>query len=233
MAQSLLTHGQASGLARASTSGPSTRSAVARPARRNRISLAVRAAALADAPQQQKFVRPDPSGRFGRFGGKYVPETLIPALAELELAYKTAQEDPSFQVGGRIDLRKASQAVGGIAMAPIALFKQHGSSEAAWGQRCGRRSANASARRTLHAQAPDAALRACSSRISPRSVGRAQRHPEGLRGPRDASVLCRAPLAALPPVRTWGRAGDPRSSACRTRRAAHRSCTSCGRKHTT
>ena len=45
-----------------------------------------------------KLVRPDASGRFGRFGGKFVPETLIPALAELEVAYKQAQNDPSFQV---------------------------------------------------------------------------------------------------------------------------------------
>ena len=31
--------------------------------------------------------RPDPLGRFGQFGGKYVPETLMPALFELEEAY--------------------------------------------------------------------------------------------------------------------------------------------------
>jgi len=38
------------------------------------------------------------TGRFGRFGGKYVPETLIPALAELEVAYKEAMADPAFHV---------------------------------------------------------------------------------------------------------------------------------------
>ena len=38
-----------------------------------------------------------PSDRFGQFGGKYVPETLIPALDELEDAYATAQADPSFR----------------------------------------------------------------------------------------------------------------------------------------
>ena len=38
-----------------------------------------------------------PSDRFGKFGGKYVPETLIPALDELEDAYATAQADPSFR----------------------------------------------------------------------------------------------------------------------------------------
>src|SRR3982751_4461517 len=36
------------------------------------------------------------SDRFGVFGGRYVPETLIPALDELEAAYATAQKDPEF-----------------------------------------------------------------------------------------------------------------------------------------
>ncbi len=35
--------------------------------------------------------------RFGEFGGKYVPETLIPALEELEQAYATAQSDASYR----------------------------------------------------------------------------------------------------------------------------------------
>ncbi len=35
--------------------------------------------------------------RFGQFGGRYVPETLIPALDELEEAYDTAASDPTFQ----------------------------------------------------------------------------------------------------------------------------------------
>src|SRR4026208_1469030 len=34
--------------------------------------------------------------RFGAFGGRYVPETLIPALDELERAYEEARHDPSF-----------------------------------------------------------------------------------------------------------------------------------------
>ncbi|MEH2094717.1 tryptophan synthase subunit beta [Nostoc sp.] len=40
---------------------------------------------------------PDALGRFGRFGGKYVPETLMPALAELETAYQRYRNDPGFQ----------------------------------------------------------------------------------------------------------------------------------------
>jgi tryptophan synthase beta chain len=35
--------------------------------------------------------------RFGRYGGQYVPETLMPALAELELAWSAAREDPSYR----------------------------------------------------------------------------------------------------------------------------------------
>ena len=35
-------------------------------------------------------------GRYGRFGGQYVPETLMTALKELENAYEDAVSDPSF-----------------------------------------------------------------------------------------------------------------------------------------
>ena len=42
--------------------------------------------------------RPDAQGRYGRFGGKYVPETLVAALAELEEEYNKAMKDPEFQV---------------------------------------------------------------------------------------------------------------------------------------
>ena len=34
--------------------------------------------------------------RFGKYGGRYVPETLIPALDELAAAFSTAMDDPSF-----------------------------------------------------------------------------------------------------------------------------------------
>ncbi len=39
---------------------------------------------------------PDPLGRFGRFGGRYVPETLSAALDQLEQAYAEAVADPAF-----------------------------------------------------------------------------------------------------------------------------------------
>jgi tryptophan synthase beta chain len=40
---------------------------------------------------------PDERGRFGRFGGAFVPETLVPAIREIEAAYYEAQADPEFQ----------------------------------------------------------------------------------------------------------------------------------------
>ena len=39
---------------------------------------------------------PDKMGRFGKFGGKFVPETLMPALDDLENAYLEAKDDPAF-----------------------------------------------------------------------------------------------------------------------------------------
>ncbi|GCE24832.1 tryptophan synthase beta chain 1 [Dictyobacter alpinus] len=44
----------------------------------------------------QHDVYPDERGRFGDFGGKFVPENLMAALAELEVAYKDALQDPVF-----------------------------------------------------------------------------------------------------------------------------------------
>ena len=41
--------------------------------------------------------QPDAQGHFGPFGGRYVPETLMHPLKELEQEYFTAQEDPAFQ----------------------------------------------------------------------------------------------------------------------------------------
>ncbi|MDP5273812.1 tryptophan synthase subunit beta [Chengkuizengella axinellae] len=43
------------------------------------------------------FNVPDEHGRFGKFGGKYVPETLMNALVELEEAYKHYSQDQDFQ----------------------------------------------------------------------------------------------------------------------------------------
>jgi len=40
---------------------------------------------------------PDSSGRFGQFGGRYIPETLTRALDELTAQYAQAEADPAFQ----------------------------------------------------------------------------------------------------------------------------------------
>ena len=40
---------------------------------------------------------PNQRGYFSEFGGKYVPETLMPVIAELEIAYQEAKKDKDFQ----------------------------------------------------------------------------------------------------------------------------------------
>jgi tryptophan synthase beta chain len=65
------------------------------PERQN--SRIVPSAVLTDKPPMLgDIMRPDAAGRFGKFGGKYVPETLIPALQQLEIAYKGAMADPTY-----------------------------------------------------------------------------------------------------------------------------------------
>ena len=41
--------------------------------------------------------QPDASGHFGSFGGRYVAETLMPLILELEKVYKEAKQDPAFE----------------------------------------------------------------------------------------------------------------------------------------
>ncbi len=40
---------------------------------------------------------PDERGRFGIFGGRFVAETLMPLILDLEKAYEDAKADPSFK----------------------------------------------------------------------------------------------------------------------------------------
>jgi tryptophan synthase beta chain len=40
---------------------------------------------------------PGPGGRFGEFGGRFVPESLVPACMELEAAFASAWSDPAFR----------------------------------------------------------------------------------------------------------------------------------------
>ncbi len=46
---------------------------------------------------EKTTVVPDEKGRFGRFGGKFVPETLMNAISELETGFAKAKEDPAFR----------------------------------------------------------------------------------------------------------------------------------------
>jgi tryptophan synthase beta chain len=64
--------------------------------------------------------------RFGRYGGQYVPETLMPALAELEQAWSAAREDPGY----RAELDGLLRDFGGR---PTPLYRARRLSE-----RCGR-----------------------------------------------------------------------------------------------
>jgi len=43
------------------------------------------------------LAEPSSTGRFGEFGGRYVPETLVPACQELERAFRSAWGDPVFR----------------------------------------------------------------------------------------------------------------------------------------
>ena len=47
------------------------------------------------------MIEPDGSGRFGEFGGRFVPETLVPACQELEQGFREAWADPAFR--GELD----------------------------------------------------------------------------------------------------------------------------------
>ena len=43
------------------------------------------------------YQQPNKDGFFGEYGGRFVPETLMTAVLELEQTYRTAKEDPEFQ----------------------------------------------------------------------------------------------------------------------------------------
>jgi len=45
------------------------------------------------------YAWPDAEGRFGPYGGRFVPETLMPLIHELQAAYEAARADPTFQAG--------------------------------------------------------------------------------------------------------------------------------------
>ncbi len=43
------------------------------------------------------YNQPDQNGFFGNFGGRFVPETLMTAVLELDQAYRESKQDPAFQ----------------------------------------------------------------------------------------------------------------------------------------
>ena len=77
---------------------------------------------------------PDNRGYFGQYGGKFVPETLMPALSELETAYAEAMADTDFQaefnrlcrdyIGRPTPLYPARQSSGKIGGAAILLKRE-------------------------------------------------------------------------------------------------------------
>ncbi|HZD41695.1 MAG TPA: tryptophan synthase subunit beta [Terriglobales bacterium] len=71
---------------------------------------------------------PDRRGHFGPYGGRYVAETLMPALAELEKAYQQVQRDPSFN-------REFHYYLGDYAGRPTPLYFAEGLSQKLGGAR--------------------------------------------------------------------------------------------------
>jgi hypothetical protein len=49
-------------------------------------------------PTRHADLWPDAAGHFGPYGGRYVPETLMEPLRELEAAWRAARRDPGFEV---------------------------------------------------------------------------------------------------------------------------------------
>ena len=71
--------------------------------------------AVARRPRLRPAALPDAHGHFGRFGGRYVPETLMAPLAELDAAYRAARRDPRFG-------RRLRELLGSYAGRPTPLY---------------------------------------------------------------------------------------------------------------
>jgi tryptophan synthase beta chain len=61
---------------------------------------------MLSATKTMSAAMPNQRGRFGQYGGRYVPETLMPALLELEREYGKARRDPRFQSEFKAYLRQ-------------------------------------------------------------------------------------------------------------------------------
>ncbi len=84
-------------LASQSPTSPSTSPASAMTADAIQAAATTSSAALSFLPDDQvRYPQADEEGYFGGFGGRYVPETVIPALQELEAGFSDAVSDPAF-----------------------------------------------------------------------------------------------------------------------------------------
>ena len=80
------------------------------------------------------YTMPNEAGKYGQFGGKFVPELLMPAVIELEEAYEKAMNDPEFiqelnyylkqYVGGETPLYYAEQLTKSLGGANIYLKRE-------------------------------------------------------------------------------------------------------------
>ncbi|MCH1489829.1 MAG: tryptophan synthase subunit beta [Ilumatobacteraceae bacterium] len=60
---------------------------------------------IAERRDDSLMSEPDTSGRFGEFGGRFVPETLVPACQELEEGFREAWADPQWREELNVALR--------------------------------------------------------------------------------------------------------------------------------
>ncbi|MGB0148718.1 MAG: pyridoxal-phosphate dependent enzyme, partial [Ilumatobacteraceae bacterium] len=60
---------------------------------------------IAERRDDSLMSEPDTSGRFGEFGGRFVPETLVPACQELEEGFREAWSDPQWREELNVALR--------------------------------------------------------------------------------------------------------------------------------
>src|SRR5688500_6579730 len=67
------------------------------PRRRERAPVRLAGRRVLTASDTPVIGEPTPEGRFGRFGGRFVPETLLPPCSELERAFRAAWGDPAFR----------------------------------------------------------------------------------------------------------------------------------------
>jgi tryptophan synthase beta chain len=58
--------------------------------------MAIQSTQSASAKLNSYRSGPDERGHFGLFGGRFVAETLMPLILDLEQAYKNAKADPAF-----------------------------------------------------------------------------------------------------------------------------------------